>query len=119
MVWHHVDPISLSLVSYEEALVPPAIRPCVQPKASDFAIDPLSSEFPSICPSVSAKPIDLAFDPITFVLSIVFPLVPPEPILLPILVSSFEIFILPYLNSYATLCVLEPLALILATILMD
>ena len=119
MVWHHVDPISLPLISDKEALVPPAVWPRVQAKAPNFAVDPLSSELSPVCPPVSTEPIYFALNPVTFVLCVVFPLVSPEPILLAALVSSFKVFVLPNLNTYAALGILEPLTFILAAVLMD
>ena len=119
MVRHHVNSITLSFVSSKEALIPSSICPSVQPKASNFTVHPFTCELSSICPSIGTKSVDFALNPISFILGIVLPHVPSISIFLSILVSSFEIFILPEFHTHSTLCIFEPLALVLPSVLMD
>ena len=119
MVRHHVNPITLSFVSSEEAFISSSICPSVQSKASNFTIHPFTCELSSICPSIGTKSIDLALNPIAFILCIIFPHVPSISIFLSILVSSFEILILPEFDTHSTLGIFEPLALVLSSVLMD
>ena len=117
MVRHHVNPITLSFVPSKEALISSSICPGVQSEASNLTVHPFTCKLSSICPSVGSKSIDFALNPIAFILRIVLPHVPSISIFLSILVSSFEIFILPEFDTHTTLCVFEPLALVLSSVL--
>ena len=55
MIWHHVDPVSLSLVKLVKAFIASAVRVVLHAEAVDLLIQPVSCELAAICPFIRSE----------------------------------------------------------------
>ena len=89
LIWHHVDPVPLSLVKLVKAFVASAVRVILHAEAIDFLIQPISSELAAICPFIRSE----SFDDIVLV------------------IAGVRLIIRPFLNTIAISFVIDVISI--------